>query len=332
MSPNPDESGPSAPESESRSAEPGLLLRRTLASGRLHSSFLLAGGGETPREAALDFVRGVVCTGEGERPCGDCRDCMLSRAQNARRAAGDDGDAGEQPAEIVIDGTGKRGPLYRHVGDHPDLYWIDRGEDGTRVRITQVRALQNALRLASTEGGWRAAVIADAEWLNVEAQNALLHLLEEPPNRTTLVLVTSNPAGLLATIRSRCQKVIFNQAARPALRGDGADPETAAVAERLDGIDRQNTPELLDWAEEYRGARAIAAARVMDLLSVGSEWLRQRVVDHVSTASVERELDAFRTLASCRKELAQRNANPQMIAERALLAVRAAVAEGGPTA
>jgi hypothetical protein len=294
--------------------EPGELLRRVLASGRVHSSFLLAGGGDAPRQAALDFVRGVVCRGEGERPCGSCRDCMLS---GATREAG----------EIAIDGTGKAGPLYRHVGDHADLYWIDRGEDGTRVRISQVRALQNALRLASIEGGWRAAVIADAEWLNLEAQNALLHLLEEPPDRTCLVLVTGNAAGLLATIRSRCQKAIFGPAERPTLRGEDADEEVGAITARFDAIHGHGTPELLDWAEEYRGARAVAAARVQVLLQVGSEWLRTRVVAAVSETDAPPlgELDAFRALVRCRKDLAQRNANPQMIAERALFAVRAAV-------
>jgi hypothetical protein len=44
-------------------------------------------------------------------------------------------------------------------------------------------------------------------------------------------------------------------------------------------------------------------------------------------AGVQSELSGFRTLASCRKELSQRNANPQMIAERALLAVRDAVSQ-----
>ncbi len=300
-------------EDQSAPHEPGALLQRALGSGRIHSSFLLAGGGDVPRDAALRFIRGLVCRGEGERPCGSCRDCQLSAAR------GEDG-------EIVIDGTGKSGPLYRHVGDHPDLYWVDRGEDGTRVRITQVRALQNALRLASNEGGWRAAVIADAEWLNLEAQNALLRLLEEPPERTCIVLLTTSPAGLVATIRSRCQKVVFGHAGRPALRGEDADEDTRSLTERLDGIHRADTENLLDWAEEYRGARAIAAARVQTLLAVGSEWLRQRVVDAVaSDGSVQSELDAFRTLTSCRKELAQRNANPQMIAERVLLAVRSAV-------
>ena len=137
-----------APEPERQ--DPRALLQRALASGRLHASFLLAGGGQAPRDAALEFARGVVCTGDpsGGRPCGACRSCHLS------------GAVPEDGQEIVIDGTGKSGPLYRHIGDHPDLYWVDRGGEGTRVRITQVRALQSALRLAAHEGGWRAAVIA----------------------------------------------------------------------------------------------------------------------------------------------------------------------------
>ncbi len=296
-------------------------LSRALASGRVHSAFLLSGSGDEPRDAAQDFVRGVVCRGEAPRPCGACRDCRLSGTDDGER----------EP--VVIDGTGKRGPLYRHIGDHPDLYWIDRGEDSTRIRIAQVRAIQGALRLAANEGGARAVVIADAEWLNDAAQNALLHLLEEPPKRTCLVLVTSSPAGLLATIRSRCQRVVFASSPHPELRGDDVTEEIAKLAGRLDAIARSGIADLLDWAEDYRGARAIAAARVATLVATGSEWLRQRVVQTVSgpgpnaSGSVDAELEAFRTLSSCRKDLAQRNANPQMVAERALLAIRDAVAD-----
>ena len=77
------------------------------------------------------------------------------------------------------------------------------------MRIGQIRAVQQALRLRSHEGGRRAAVIADAEWLNQEAQNALLRLLEEPPPQTALLLVAATASGLLATVRSRCQRVAF---------------------------------------------------------------------------------------------------------------------------
>jgi DNA polymerase-3 subunit delta' len=304
------------------SPDAGALLRAALASGRLHASFLLSGAGERPREAALEFARAVVCRGDGARPCGGCRDCQLS-------AEGDDAPEGREPP--AIDGTGKRGPLLRHIGDHPDLYWVDRGEDGTRVRIGQVRALQSALRLAANEGGWRAAVIADAEWLNIEAQNALLHLLEEPPAATCLVLVTRSPAGLLATIRSRCQRAAFDQSTRPILRGAEASEDVRALAQRFDALADQSVADLLDWAEEYRGARAIVVPRVQTLIASGSEWLREDIAGAVSRPGagseprVRAKLDAFRALAACRRDLAQRNANPQMVAERTLLAMRQAV-------
>jgi DNA polymerase III delta prime subunit len=222
----------------------------------------------------------------------------------------------------VIDGTGRKGPLLRHVGDHADLFWVERGSGDTRVRIGQVRALQNALRLRSTEGGRRAAVIADAEWMNQEAQNALLRILEEPPPQTTLVLATTTSAGLLATVRSRCQRVSF--ATREALD----DPARQAIAARLDGLATSTVPQLLDWAAEYRGARATVVDGVQELLAAGSGWLRDRVVSGVNDADpdVGAGLDAFRTLNDCRKTLAQRNANPQMVAERALLALRGTIA------
>jgi hypothetical protein len=207
--------------------------------------------------------------------------------------------------------------------------WVERGPDDTRVRIAQVRALQYALRLAANEGGWRVAVIADAEWLNQESQNGLLHLLEEPPKQTCVLLVASSPAGLLATIRSRCVRIPFPAEATRELRGAGADEEVAALAQRFDAIGQLAEPELLDWAEEYRGPRAIAAARVQALLEVASEWLRERVLDDVAQgrggATVRRELDAFTHISHCRRDLVQRNANPQMIAERSLFAVQEAL-------
>ena len=84
-------------------------------------------------------------------------------------------------------------------------------------------------------------------------------------------------------------------------------------------------PDVLDWAESYRGARAPAAEGVGQLLGTAGAWLRDRVVLGARSGrrGFETELAAFATLQTCRKSLAQRNANPQMVAERALLALRA---------
>jgi hypothetical protein len=295
----------SAPR-DGRSDDPRALLLRCLETDRIHTAYLLSGPGDAPRDAALDFIRGLVCQGTGAA-CEACSGCRRSQSNEV----------------IAIDGTGRRGPLLRHVGDHPDLLWVERGADDTRVRIGQIRALQAALRLRSGEGGRRAAVVADAEWLNAEAQNALLRLLEEPPRDTTLVLVATSPSSLLATVRSRCQKVAF----RPPESDPLADEAGQLIAGRLDGLPAGSLPDLLDWAEEFRGARALAAASLGNLLDTSVAWLRKRVRESVARGgpAPRRELDAFRVLSGCRKDLVQRNANPQMVAERALLALRECV-------
>ncbi|MFQ5417775.1 MAG: hypothetical protein ACE5FL_12105 [Myxococcota bacterium] len=285
--------------------DPQPFLHRSLETGRIHSAYLLSGVGDEPREAALWFVRGLVCTGPDAGPCGECAGCIRSAPGEA----------------IVLDGTGKRGPLFRHVGDHADLLWVERGPDDSRVRIGQIRAVQNALRLGSSEGGRRAVVIADAEWLNQGAQNALLKLLEEPPARTSIVLVGATSAGLLATVRSRCQKVAFRREPPDPL----SDPENRDLVGRLTSVGNTSTPDLLDWAEEYRGARAPAAEEVLRLLTTASAWLRARVRESAAGDAL-REVEAHHELVACRKALVQRNANPRMVAERALIALREAAA------
>jgi len=297
-------------------SEPMPLLRRSLESQRIHSGYLLSGDADAAREAALEFARAIVCSADGSarRPCGTCRDCS--------RSGGSSVDA----APVQIDGTGKHGPLLLHIGDHPDLFWIDRGRDSTRIRIRQVRKLQSELRFSSHEGGRRAAVIADAEQMSPEAQNALLRVLEEPPTDTTLLLSTGQANGLIATIRSRCQRVVF-PIPRPApLRSDDAPEDVRALALRLDDASRAPLAEILDWAAEYHGTRAAAPEGVQLLLATCTEWLRERTTAaaHNGRSDLHGELTAFGALQRCRKDLAKHNANTQMVAERALLAVRAA--------
>jgi DNA polymerase-3 subunit delta' len=227
----------------------------------------------------------------------------------------------------TLDAKGKSGPSFRHIGEHADLFWVELAPDSTRVSITQVRDLQRALHFASTEGGRRVAVVADAEWLNAQAQNALLKLVEEPPEATSVILVSRSASALLPTIRSRCVRVAFPSEEALQLRGDDAPEDVAEITARFDGIARLGLPELLVWAEEYRGARAVAAANVEKLLATGHGWLRERTAALAAERGrdVAPLLEAFRELTRCRRDLTQRNANPQMIAERGLFAVRGAV-------
>jgi hypothetical protein len=83
-------------------------------------------------------------------------------------------------------------------------------------------------------------------------------------------------------------------------------------------------PELLDWAAEYRGARSTVVGGVQKFLDIASLQLRDRIAACVreSGVDVSRQLDAFQVLGDCRKTLSQRNANPQMVIERALFTLR----------
>lgn len=103
-------------------------------------------------------------------------------------------------------------PVFRRVasGGHADLHVIERRmqDDGKRMQtvipVDAVRAAGRGMTLTAGEGGWRIVIVDGVEEMNVNAANALLKVLEEPPPRTVLLLVTHAPGRLLPTIRSRC--------------------------------------------------------------------------------------------------------------------------------
>tara|TARA_B100000073_G_scaffold334411_1_gene326940 strand:- start:2219 stop:3355 length:1137 start_codon:yes stop_codon:yes gene_type:complete len=78
------------------------------------------------------------------------------------------------------------------------------------IDVAQIRSLSKFLKMkASHEGGWRVAVIDDADLMNRNAQNALLKVLEEPPKKTVIILVCHRLGAMLPTIRSRTQVFKF---------------------------------------------------------------------------------------------------------------------------
>lgn len=102
---------------------------------------------------------------------------------------------------------------------YPDFHEItleedEKGKLRKQIVVHQIRELSAKLALTSRQGGWKIALIHPADAMNVNAANSLLKTLEEPAARSLLVLVTSRPAALSATIRSRCQQIAI---ARPAI-------------------------------------------------------------------------------------------------------------------
>jgi len=155
-------------------------LSGALASGRLAHGLLLQGpAGVGKGHFASALAAALCCTGRGARleACGACADCHLSRA-----------------------------------GTHPDVHWVRPLEDKKSIGVDQVREACEKLGMTSMRRGYRIAIFEPADWMTTAAQNALLKTLEEPAARTVIVLVTAKPSQLLATLRSRCQRI---EVARP---------------------------------------------------------------------------------------------------------------------
>ncbi|OJV46790.1 MAG: hypothetical protein BGO28_04090 [Alphaproteobacteria bacterium 43-37] len=99
-------------------------------------------------------------------------------------------------------------------GGHADLCVVEpgRNKDGQKskyIQIDDVRAAINFSRKTPGEGGWRVIIVDSADELNKNSANALLKLIEEPPTRTTVILLSSNKGKLPVTITSRCQQYSF---------------------------------------------------------------------------------------------------------------------------
>lgn len=75
------------------------------------------------------------------------------------------------------------------------------------IRVADIRDAEDFLRRTSAAGGWRVMIIDSADEMNVEAANALLKSLEEPPEKTIILLISHNPGRLLPTVRSRCRRL-----------------------------------------------------------------------------------------------------------------------------
>jgi DNA polymerase-3 subunit delta' len=98
------------------------------------------------------------------------------------------------------------------AGAHPGLMVLKRGLNDSgklmgETSVAVVRKLQGFFGMTSGAGGWRLAIVDTADDMNDAAANALLKMLEEPPSRAMLLLLSNTPGRLLPTIRSRCQRL-----------------------------------------------------------------------------------------------------------------------------
>lgn len=150
-------------------------FRRALAENRLAHAYLVVGSSRADHLAFCETIlQHLFCGGDPPRPCGKCPGCRQCRDHS-----------------------------------HPDAVWIEPESRGRQITIERIREtlLPRIRQTPFMEGGWRAAVLLDAECLNDSAANAFLKTLEEPPPKTLLLLATAAPRRILPTVVSRCHRL-----------------------------------------------------------------------------------------------------------------------------
>lgn len=139
-------------------------------------------------------------------------------------------------------------PVFAKVasGAHPDLLVIERptdpdtGRTKASIPVEEIRRITPFLRRTSSiEGGWRIVIVDDADTMTRSSQNSLLKILEEPPEKTVLVLITHRAGALLPTVYSRCVHLPFqalsNDLIFPALTKMGVSTHDQALITEMAG-------------------------------------------------------------------------------------------------
>jgi DNA polymerase III subunit delta' len=140
---------------------------------RLPHALLLTGvHGLGKNSFTQKLTKSVLCISDNDDACDVCHSCQLFEA-----------------------------------GNHPDHIEIKPEETGKQIKIEQIRQLINKQQLTPTVSTWKTVVISPAYAMNVNANNSLLKLLEEPQQNTLIVLVTSKPEQMPITVKSRCQNI-----------------------------------------------------------------------------------------------------------------------------
>lgn len=170
---------------------------------------------------------------------------------------------------------------------HPDLLVLERlvenGKTKKAISVDQARHLPEFFAKSPSQARYRVAIIDTADDLNVNAANALLKILEEPPERGVVFLITHAPGRLLATIRSRCRRLAFPVWSEQGLaellmdRAGVAPDEADAIAAMAGGSPGQ--------------AMALSSGATLEADRLARAWVAADIIDRAEQLSIA---DGFR--------------------------------------
>jgi len=276
-----------------------------MSQGRVPHAYLFTGpGGVGKHTTALALAAAMNCERAEGEGCGECSACeRIGRAL------------------------------------HPDVVTLERQGASQSVPIETIRKqVIPVLGLAPHEARARFFLIEEATSLLDPAANALLKTLEEPPARTHFVLCTSSVGELLPTIRSRCQRVIFQPLAadvRAELDGEADDKVgpiiEALVGGRSAGGRGEELMRVLQLGEQLAGQREKPGqvARAVRLLAARLHAEARRAAEAGDLERACRLGEQARAALDCEMALTVHNAHAGLAVDRLVRGLAASAARDG---
>jgi DNA polymerase-3 subunit delta' len=248
---------------------PVQLLQRSLAKGRLSHAYLFTGDNQLLLEQIAEILAQTLICEQPQRDTGTGRaiDCC-DQCPGCRR-------------------------VREHL--HPDVQWIRPESKSRIITIDQVREMMRTIYLKPHESKYKIVVMAAADRLNVQAANAFLKTLEEPPPHSVLILTSTDPERILETILSRCLRLNFSgemlaaaQKSQPEWLNSFAELASAS-ADGLFGRYRLLEVLLAELAQlKKRAETELTARSPLERYEDAEAKLREKWEDELS-ASVEAE-------------------------------------------
>ncbi len=183
-------------------------LEHIIQAGKIPNALLFSGKKNTGKtERAFEFAKTCNCIADTKKPCNNCRSCNKINA-----------------------------------GMHPDILQVSLPPKKKIISISQIREIGLLLSAKPNEAKKRMVLIKDADKMNVQAQNALLKMLEEPPENTFFILTATHIPPLLPTILSRCRQFRFcppscHEIQETLVHQYGIDPKKAYIFSQTAGSD-----------------------------------------------------------------------------------------------
>ncbi len=201
------------------------MLSNSFRNNKIPNAFIFSGEDGVGKEAhSIEFSALLNCKRihEEKFPCGDCRSCLKIKSfQHEEIHFIHPTRSPKKKTDMVLDQKtiDELNKNYKLKASNP--YHKISLENSTTIPIASIRSLKKKLYYSKSDENWSVVIIFNAEKLCIpkaESANSLLKILEEPPERTLFILITSNINLLIPTIQSRCQKLYFKNLSGSDLR------------------------------------------------------------------------------------------------------------------